>query len=128
MCCMTLPSVVVPQKKEMEPPNQNASQIARIHINNDVTCKQICPQALHFYQKLQANRMNFRPTSFQKPLFLAHNHVTRRSYWWCVGGRCNRMFLRRIYMKMGFSSRRREMLLFFTLTHHQYGCSDTGPN
>ena len=30
---MTLPSVVVPQKKEMEPPNQNASQIARIHIN-----------------------------------------------------------------------------------------------
>ena len=30
---MTLPSAVVPQKKEMEPPNQNASQIARIHIN-----------------------------------------------------------------------------------------------
>ena len=28
---MTLPSAVVPQKKEMEPPNQNASQIARIH-------------------------------------------------------------------------------------------------
>ena len=33
LCCMTLPSVLVPQKKEMEPPNQNASQIARIHIN-----------------------------------------------------------------------------------------------
>ena len=30
---MTLPSAVVPQKKEMEPPNQNASQMARIHIN-----------------------------------------------------------------------------------------------
>ena len=35
--------------------------------NNNITvsCKQICPQALHFYQKLQAKRMNFRPTSFQ---------------------------------------------------------------
>ena len=32
LCGMTLPSAVVPQKKEMEP-NQNASQIARIHIN-----------------------------------------------------------------------------------------------
>ena len=54
--------------------------------NNSITvsCKQICPQALHFNQKLQAKRMNFRPTSFQKPLFLACNHVTRRSYWWCV--------------------------------------------
>ena len=29
---MTLSSAVVPQKKEIEPPNQNASQIARIHI------------------------------------------------------------------------------------------------
>ena len=62
--------------------------------NNNITvsCKQICPEALHFYQKLQAKRMNFRPTSFQKPLFLAWNHVTRRSYWWCVGGHYNRMF------------------------------------
>ena len=33
LCGMTLPSAVVPQKKEVEPPNQNASQIARIHIN-----------------------------------------------------------------------------------------------
>ena len=33
LCCMTLPSAVVPQKKEMEPPNQNASQIVRTHIN-----------------------------------------------------------------------------------------------
>ena len=41
--------------------------------NNNITvsCKQICSQALHFYQKLQAKRMKFRPTSFQKPLFLA---------------------------------------------------------
>ena len=50
--------------------------------NNNITvsCKQICPQALHFHQKLRAKRMNFKPTSFQKPLFLACNHVTRRSY------------------------------------------------
>ena len=27
-------------------------------------------------------------------------------------------------MKIGFSSQRREMLLFLTLTHHQYGCCD----
>ena len=33
-------------------------------------------------------------------------------------------FFWRIYMKIGFSSRRREMLLFLTLTHHQYGCCD----
>jgi len=33
---MTLPSAVVPQKKEMEPPNQNASQMARIHININI--------------------------------------------------------------------------------------------
>ena len=33
LCCMTLSSAVVPQKKEMQPLNQNASQIARIHIN-----------------------------------------------------------------------------------------------
>ena len=67
--------------------------------------------------------MNFRPASFQKPLFLTCNHVTRRSYWWCVGRHYNRMFFRTIYMKMGFSSRWRE-ILFLTLTHHQYGCCD----
>ena len=27
-------------------------------------------------------------------------------------------------MKIGFSSQRREMLLFLTLTHHQHGCRD----
>ena len=27
-------------------------------------------------------------------------------------------------MKIGFSSQRREMLLFLTLTHHQYCCRD----
>ena len=93
--------------------------------NNNITvsCKQICPQALHFYQKLQEKRMNFRPASFQNSLFLACNHVTRQSYW-CVGGHYNGMFFRRIYMKIGFSSRRREMLLFLTPTHHQYGCCD----
>ena len=81
--------------------------------NNNITvsCKQICPQALHFYQKLQAKRMNFRPTSFQKPLFLTCNHLTRGSYWWCVGGHYSRMLFLRIYMKMGFSSRRREIVL-----------------
>ena len=82
-------------------------------------------RSITFSSKLQAKRMNFRPTSFQKPLFLACNHVTRRSYWWCVGGHYHRMFFFwRIYMKIGFSSRRREMLLFLTLTHHQYGCCD----
>ena len=69
-----------------------SEEILLENSNITVSCKQICPQALHFYQKLQAKRMNFRPTSFQKPLFLACNHVTRRSYWWCVGGHYNRMF------------------------------------
>ena len=31
-----------------------------------------------------------------------------------VGGQCNRVFSRRIYMKIEFSSQRREMLLFLT--------------
>ena len=43
--------------------------------------------------------------------FLACNHVTRRPCWWCIGGQYNRIFSRRIYMKIGFSSQRREMLL-----------------
>ena len=78
--------------------------------NNNITvsCKQICSQALHFYQKLQAKRMKFRPTSFQKPLFLAFHQVTRQSCW--VGGHYNRVFSGRNYMKIGFSSQRREML------------------
>ena len=101
-----------------------SEEILLANNNITVSCKQICPQASHFYQKLQAKRMNFRPTSFQKPLFLASNHVTRWSCWLCVGGHCNRMFSQRIYMKMGFSSLRREMLLFLTLTHHQYGGRD----
>ena len=71
--------------------------------NNNITvsCKQICPQALHFYQKLQAKRMNFRPTNF------------KNLYSWLasVGDHYDRMFLWRIYMKMGFSSRRREIVL-----------------
>ena len=66
------------------------------------------------YQKLQAKRMNFRPTRFQKSLFLACNHVTRRPCWWCVGGQYNRIFSHRIYMKVGFSPQRRETLLFLT--------------
>ena len=57
-------------------------------------------------------------------LFLACNHVTRRSCWWCVGGQYNRAIPRRIYMKIGFSSQRREMLLFLTLTHYQQGRCD----
>ena len=103
----------------------SASEEILLENNNiTVSCKQICSQASHFYQKLQEKRMNFRPTSFQNPLFLACNHVTRRSYWWCFEGHYNRMFFRRIYMKIGFSSRRREMLMLLTLTHHQYGCCD----
>ena len=57
-------------------------------------------------------------------LFLACNHLTRRSCWWCVGGQYNRAIPRRIYMKIGFSSQGREMLLFLTLTHYQQGRSD----
>ena len=57
-------------------------------------------------------------------LFLACNHVTRRSCWWCVGGQYNRAIARRIYMKIGFSSQGRETLLFLTLTHYQQGRSD----
>ena len=41
-----------------------------------------------------------------------------------VGGHYNRIFSGRYYMKIGFSSQRREMLLFLTLTNHQYGCHD----
>ena len=41
-----------------------------------------------------------------------------------VGGQYNIIFSWRIYMKIGFSSQRREMLLFLTLTHHQHGCCD----
>ena len=58
----------------------SVSEEILLENNITVSCKQICPQALHFYQQLQAKRMNFNPTSFQKPLFLACNHVTRRSY------------------------------------------------
>ena len=57
-------------------------------------------------------------------IFLACNHVPRGPCWWCVGGQYNRMFSRRIYMKIEFSSQRREMLLFLILTHHQHGCRD----
>ena len=56
--------------------------------------------------------------------FFACNHVTRRSCWWCVGGQNNRAIPRRIYMKIGFISQRRELLLFLTLTHYQQGRSD----
>ena len=56
--------------------------------------------------------------------FLACNHVTRWPCWWCVGGQYNTIFSRRIYMNIGFSSQRREMLLFLTLTHHQHGRHD----
>ena len=57
-------------------------------------------------------------------IFLACNHVTRRPCWWCVGGQYNIIFSRRIYMKIGFSFQRKEMLLFLTLTHHQHGRPD----
>ena len=42
--------------------------------------------------------------------FLVCNHVTRRPCW----GQNKRIFPRRIYMKIEFSSQRREMLLFLT--------------
>ena len=47
--------------------------------------------------------------------FLACNHVTRQPCWWCVSGQYNRCFFRRIYMKIEFSSQRRETL--FVLNH-----------
>ena len=60
--------------------------------------------------------------------FLACNHVTRRSCWWRVVVNCghqyNIIFCRRIYMKIRFSSQRREMLLLLILTHHQHGSRD----
>ena len=56
--------------------------------------------------------------------FLACNHVTRRPCWWRVSGQYNIIFSRRIYIKMRFSSQRRKMLLFFTLTHHQHSRRD----
>ena len=57
--------------------------------------------------------------------FLACNHVTRRPCWWRVSGQYNNIiFSRRIYIKMRFSSQRRKMLLFFTLTHHQHSRRD----
>ena len=48
---------------------------------------------------------------YNQILFLACNHVIRRLCWWCVGGQHNRIFYRRIYMKIRFSSQRNEMLL-----------------
>ena len=57
-------------------------------------------------------------------LSLACNHVTRRLCWWCVGGQYNRAFPKRSYMKIGFSSHRREMLLLLTLTHQRHGRRD----
>ena len=61
---------------------------------------------------------------YNQILFLACNQVIRRLCWWCVGGQHNRIFYRRIYMKIGFSSQRNEVLLLWTLTHHQRGCRD----
>ena len=48
---------------------------------------------------------------YNQILFLACNHVIRRLCWWCVGGQHNRIFYRRIYMKIRFSSQRNELLL-----------------
>ena len=53
--------------------------------------------------------------------FLACNHMTRRPCscmvcWWSI--QQNSVFSRRIYMKIGFSSQRKEILLFLTLTQH----------
>ena len=48
---------------------------------------------------------------YNQILFLACNHVIRRLCWWCVGGQHNRIFYRRIYMKIRFSSQRNEILL-----------------
>ena len=79
----SLERTYVPLRHHLGLPSAS-EEISLANNNITVSCKQICPQALHFNQKLQAKRMNFRPTSFQKPLFLACNHVTRRSYWWCV--------------------------------------------
>ena len=56
----------------------------------------------------------FTCESFQDE-FLACSHLTRRPCWWCVGGQYNRVCFRRIYMKIEFSSQRREML--FVLDH-----------
>ena len=56
--------------------------------------------------------------SVDSGVFLACNHVTRRPCWWCVGGQYNRIFSPRIYMKIGFSVQRKEMLLFWPPTHH----------
>ena len=41
------------------------------------------------------------------------NHVTRPGQGHHVGGQYTRIFSRRIYMKIEFSSQRREMILFF---------------
>ena len=66
---------------------------------------------------------------YNQILFLACNHVIRRLCWWCVGGQHNIIFFnRRIYMKIRFSSQRNEMLLLWTLTHHQHGCRDVTCN
>lgn len=51
---------------------------------------------------------------YNQILFLACNHMIRRLCWWCVGGQHNRIFYRRIYMKIRFSSQRRERLFFLT--------------
>ena len=98
----------------------SASEEILLENNNiTVSCKQICPEALHFSQKLQAKRMNFRPTSFQKPLFLACNLVTRRSYWCVLEVITIECFFLKNLVPGG-----EKCSLFLTLTHHQFGCCD----
>ena len=115
----------------------------KLHVPQKVAAQRDCPEErscfastwflyrLFIASKLMFSQMNIfhfctiligYPTVIH--IFLACNRVTRRPCWWCVGGQYNRIFSWRIYMKIGFSSQRREMLLFLTLTHHQHGRRD----
>ena len=92
--------------------------------NNNITvsCKQICPQALHFYQKLQAKRINFRPTNFK-------NLCSWLATTWQgghIGGVSEiitiECFFEEFTWKWGLVPAGEK--LFLTLTHHKYGFCD----
>ena len=68
-------------------------------------------------------RLTFITPSGIKPHAFFFNFNFRPG-WWYVGGQYNRTFSRIIYMKIGFSSRRTEMLLFLTLIQHQHDRRD----
>ena len=74
-------------------------------------------QKYGLFCSLRLNLLSHRHTNSFHMRVLACSHVTRRPCWRCVGGQYNTLFFRRIYMKMEFSSQRREMLFVLDYQH-----------